>query len=54
MLLPLLLAVMPAVAIGWAMKGRLSGLAQLRLQWIWLIVTGLAVQVVAMGYVGRS
>jgi hypothetical protein len=54
MLLPLLLAVIPAVAIGWVMKGRLSGLAQLRLQWIWLIVAGLAVQVVAMGYVGRS
>jgi hypothetical protein len=54
MLLPLLLSVIPAVLIGWALKGRLSGLAQLRLRWVWLIVAGLAVQVVAMGYVGRS
>src|SRR5690242_19154518 len=54
MLLPLLLSVIPAVLIGWALKGRLTALAELRLRWIWLIVAGLAVQVVAMGYVGRS
>ena len=54
MLLPLLLAVIPAVLIGWALKGQLSGLAQLNLRWVWLIIAGLAVQVVAMGYVGRG
>lgn len=54
MLLPLLLSVIPAILIGFALKGRLSGLAQLNLKWVWLIVAGLAVQVVAMGYVGRS
>jgi len=54
MLLPLLLSVIPAVLIGWAFKGRLTALAELPLRWIWLIVAGLAVQVVAMGYVGRG
>ncbi len=54
MLLPLLLSVIPAILIGWALGGRLSALAQLNLKWTWLIVAGLAVQVVAMGYVGRS
>jgi hypothetical protein len=54
MLLPLLLSVIPAILIGWALGGRLSGLAQLNLRWIWLIAAGLIVQVVAMGYVGRS
>ena len=50
----LLIAGIPAISIGWALKGRLSGLAQLRLQWVWLIFAGLAAQVVAMGFVGRS
>ena len=54
MLLPLLLSVIPAVCIGWILKGRLSGLAQVQLRWIWLVGAGLAAQVVAMGYVGRS
>jgi hypothetical protein len=54
MLLPLLLSVIPAILIGWALKGRLTALAQLPLRWVWLIVAGLAAQVVAMGYVGRG
>ncbi len=54
MLLPLLLSVIPAILIGWTVKGRLSGLAQVRLQSVWLVVAGLAAQVVAMGYVGRG
>lgn len=54
MLLPLLFAVIPGIAIGWLVGGRLSQLGRLRIQGLWLIVVGLAIQVVAMGYVGRS
>jgi hypothetical protein len=47
MLVTLLLSVIPALLIGWAFKGRLAGLAQLRLRDVWLIVAGLTAQVVA-------
>lgn len=54
MRLSLLYSIAPAILIGWALRGRLIGLAQLRFRWIWLVVAGLVVQVVAMGLVGRD
>jgi hypothetical protein len=53
-LLPLLYSIVPAVLIGWALKGKLSGLAQLRLRWLWLMLAGFGVQVLAVGVVGRD
>jgi hypothetical protein len=52
MLLPLLLAAIPATIIGWLLGGRLTGLARLRFRAYWMIVGGLAVQAVAIGSLG--
>lgn len=54
MLFLLLALVVPGFVLGWACKGRLRGLSQLGLRSIWLVLLGLVVQVVAMGYAGRS
>lgn len=52
MLLPLLLAAIPATVIGWLLGGRLTGLAGLRFRAYWMIVGGLAAQAVAIGSLG--
>ncbi len=54
MVLPLLFSIVPALIAGLLLRGRLSGIAQLQLKWMWLVLAGLMVQIVAMGYVGRS
>jgi Family of unknown function (DUF5317) len=52
MLLPLLMAAIPATILGWILGGRLAGLAGLRFRAYWWIVGGLAAQAVAIGSFG--
>src|SRR5438067_166608 len=48
MLVPLLMAAVPATVIGWLLGGRLTGLARLRFRAYWMIVGGLVGQAVAI------
>jgi len=48
------MAAIPATLIGWMLGGRLVSLGQLRFRSFWMIVVGLAAQVVVIRSVGRD